>query len=110
MFKNLKEAHRKVASIQEAISILGFSEELFLKEIKAHKNLDSSLVELSSVLCQKCRANWFKDGDRSTLFFHSLVKIRKATKSITIMKIRDNFFENDDIIKDHWYVVGVHQI
>ena len=75
VYRNLEQAKRDVTTIQEEIATSGFSEDLFNKEISAHRTLDQKLSQHASFLRQKARVKWLQQGDRNTSFFHVMAKL-----------------------------------
>ncbi|KAG5600102.1 hypothetical protein H5410_031472 [Solanum commersonii] len=57
-----------------------------LEDIQSRdSNLEIRAVD--SVLRQKAKANWLKDGDKNTTYFHSVIK--KIRRKLNIQKIQD---------------------
>lgn len=50
---------------------------LQLKEKEASKEYWKACRDLESFYKQKCKANWLREGDQNTKFFHATLKARR---------------------------------
>lgn len=50
-------------------------------------NLEMAFYKESLFWKENSRVNWLLEGDRNTIFFHSMVKIKQATNFIFALKI-----------------------
>ena len=87
VYRNLEQAKRDVTIIQEEIATSDFSEDLFNKDISAHRTLDQKLSQHASFLCQKTRVKWLQQGDRNTSFFHPMAKLWQIKNQFPILKL-----------------------
>lgn len=78
---------------------VGYNDLLVDEESKAQHSLDEVLEEY--FWRNKTENNWFKDGDRNTRFFHSVVKIRHAKSNIAGLKHGHVYLEDGSEIENH---------
>lgn len=81
-----KEIKRIKTLIQENTRWFVDSEKI--KKLKALEKQRDKLLRIEETRRQKSRANWLKDGDRNTWFFHSKAYQRRKTNAIK--KLRNN--------------------
>ncbi|XP_061993882.1 uncharacterized protein LOC133711805 [Rosa rugosa] len=81
--------------VQSEICNLGPSDERFSREDDAHALFQVELSLQHTMLRDKSRVRWLKDGDRNTAFLHNLVRICRSNKSIT------SLFDGSAILQDH---------
>lgn len=76
------------------------AQEIFLNttELAKKKELEAEYWRLAtlneSLLCQKARINWVKEGDANTKFFHGLLNWRRRTNSLFDLNIEGEWSEN----------------
>ena len=100
VFKAVYLASDKLAAIQQTTYTNGFSEDNFQAEYAAKKELEEKLKIQVTFLRDKARISWAKDGDRSSVFYPALLRVRKSKKPLTVMQIDDDIVEDKDVIKD----------
>ncbi|KAG7969632.1 hypothetical protein I3843_07G040700 [Carya illinoinensis] len=78
---------------------------LTLEELSRKIDLVSELERILSLeeisWCQKSRALWVKEGDRSTKFFHSVTNSRRRNNTIEMLKINGRDCTEAPVIRDH---------
>ncbi|XP_057443779.1 uncharacterized protein LOC130735927 [Lotus japonicus] len=52
-----------------------------------------------SLLCQKSRSKWVKEGDQNSKFFHSTINWRRKTNSVVGLLIDGHWEEDPDVVK-----------
>ncbi|XP_057811732.1 uncharacterized protein LOC131025969 [Salvia miltiorrhiza] len=92
---------RELMDIQMNISIHGYTDELFDKEVQAQAKINVALSRKSCLLQQKSRVSWLKDGDRNTDFFHATLRYKHKPKAISQLMIDGTRESNQDKIGDH---------
>ncbi|XP_057791195.1 uncharacterized protein LOC131008328 [Salvia miltiorrhiza] len=97
----IADHQRHLLSVQNNISVMGYSDELFDEEVGAQAALNSILARKHSLLQQKCRAHWLTDGDRNTEFFHRLLRFRKNNLRLEHLRIGDTVSYDQNVIQQH---------
>lgn len=87
IYDNLDNIYSKIAEIQHLASSIGYSEELWFKEVNAQSEYCSILQQKDILLKQKSRSYWLTDGDRNTAFFHRAIKIKHSSEGINALII-----------------------
>ena len=80
----------EVNRIQHLIDCEGFYDHLYLQDLEAQLLLTKALNVQEQLWKEKARNQQFVSGDRNTAYFHSVSKIRAATKSISFLQDGDN--------------------
>ncbi|XP_057791059.1 uncharacterized protein LOC131008183 [Salvia miltiorrhiza] len=83
----LMNTQQKLLDIQMQIASDGYTEYLFDKELAAQAKINTALCRKNSLLQQKSRISWLKDGDRNTNFFHAMLKYRKKPHIISHLEV-----------------------
>ncbi|XP_024190514.1 uncharacterized protein LOC112194518 [Rosa chinensis] len=96
-------AHSRAAldAIQAEISTHGLSDERLNVETAAHNNYLSALSLQATLLRDKSRLRWLKDGDRNTTFVHNMVRVRRLQNSITSLLVGDMVLNDQADIATH---------
>ncbi|XP_062028750.1 uncharacterized protein LOC133744700 [Rosa rugosa] len=96
-------AHSKAAldAVQAEISTHGLSDERITEENEAHNNYLSALSLQATLLRDKSRISWLKDGDRNTTFLHNMVRVRRLQNSITSLLVEDRVLNDQVVIAAH---------
>ncbi|XP_006606862.1 uncharacterized protein [Glycine max] len=73
-------------------------------EVKTMKSIQQKLWEVSfaheSILRQKSRIRWLREGDNNTTFFHKSINFRRHYNAIQGMFIEGTWVQNPKLIKD----------
>ncbi|XP_057811613.1 uncharacterized protein LOC131025845 [Salvia miltiorrhiza] len=83
----LMNTQQELLDIQMQIASDGYTEYLFDKEVAAQARINTALCRKNSLLQQKSRISWLKDGDRNTNFFHAMLKYRKKPHIISHLEV-----------------------
>ncbi|KAH1261543.1 Piezo-type mechanosensitive ion channel [Glycine max] len=79
-------------------------------EMQTMKSIQQELWEISfaheSILRQKSRIKWLREGDNNTAFFHKSINFRRHYNAIQGMLIEGSWVQNPKLIKDQARVVG----
>ncbi|XP_057770942.1 uncharacterized protein LOC130990730 [Salvia miltiorrhiza] len=92
---------KQLETTQGKISASGYTNDLFDEEVSFQAKLNVSLTHKNCLLQQKSRANWLRDGDRNTEFFHRLTKFKKRNAPFTRLKIDGRETYDATIIENH---------
>ncbi|XP_057795996.1 uncharacterized protein LOC131012095 [Salvia miltiorrhiza] len=95
------ETQRELMDIQMRISLQGYTDELFEKEVQAQAKINVALTRKSCLLQQKSRVSWLKDGDRNTAFFHATLRYKHKPRVISQLMIDGTRESNQDRIGEH---------
>ncbi|XP_057775251.1 uncharacterized protein LOC130994230 [Salvia miltiorrhiza] len=90
-----------LAQIQLKIVDEGYSDSLFDQEVAAQARIGTLLTRKSSLMQQKSRVRWLKDGDRNTSFFHKSFKMRRKNLILSQLKIDGVDTFDQDVISSH---------
>lgn len=62
------------------------------QEKQAYLVLEQTLAYEEAFWKENSKIKWDVEGDRNTSYFHKLAKVKKATKGISSLRVRDTFF------------------
>ncbi|XP_057448194.1 uncharacterized protein LOC130739795 [Lotus japonicus] len=95
--RNSKEILRKIQSLDEKLEEVGLS----MEEQNQRRTWQAEYWRLAksneSLLQQKSRCNWIREGDSNTKFFHSFMNWRRNANSVLGMEI-DGVWINDPVL------------
>ncbi|GJZ33432.1 hypothetical protein Tco_0578868 [Tanacetum coccineum] len=97
LFENVKLLRKELSSIQAALVEDPHSSVLSEKEVKCLKAYRAALKDEESLLKQKSKSVWLKEGDMNSKYFHNVVKGRLNRGRISIVEDMD---VSDDEIKN----------
>lgn len=89
---------QNLKSVQEAISS-GCSDDLLVQEEAALLDLNTALQAQELFWKDKARVDWHTGGDRNTVFFHKLVKVRNASRIISLLKDGESILDKQEDIE-----------
>ena len=73
------------------------------QQVKDLKKTQADLWEKAtmqeSIVRQKSRCRWIKEGDSNTSYFHRVINLRTRRNALRGLQIRDTWVENPNIIK-----------
>ncbi|XP_057443253.1 uncharacterized protein LOC130735183 [Lotus japonicus] len=103
VFGDLKKQKKVITEEMENIDkkneVVGLSEVESLRS----KELLGDLCKVSklneSIMCQKARSRWLKEGDRNTKFFHSCVNWRRRTNNLVGLSVNGIWEEEPENIR-----------
>ena len=74
------------------------NEELKKKVVLMMQEYTEARKQEESLLSQKAKVEWMKEGDRNTTFFHKILKERKDKRKImSVCDESGNIYENDEV-------------
>ncbi|XP_057811401.1 uncharacterized protein LOC131025621 [Salvia miltiorrhiza] len=97
----ISQLQRQLSDTQNRISESGYTDALFDEEVSIQANLNVTLSRKNSLLQQKSRISWLKDGDRNTGFFQRMTKFKKKNASISHLKIDGVDCYDSKVIEQH---------
>ena len=93
MFGNLSKRKRGLLRRFDALNRRGESEpnarELNKERPLVWIQLEEVLAQEEVMWLQRSRCNWYRDGDRNTKYFHSVVNSRKKQNRIEALRTKD---------------------
>ncbi|XP_057779759.1 uncharacterized protein LOC130998351 [Salvia miltiorrhiza] len=95
------DTQRELMDIQLSISLHGYTDELFDKEVQAQAKINVALSRKNCLLQQKSRVSWLTDGDRNTAFFHATLRYKHKPREISQLMIDGTRESNQDRIGGH---------
>jgi hypothetical protein len=97
----VKIAETNLSLIQEQIQSDGPSSNLLNLEKNSQCDLNKALERQEQLWKEKARTNWHLNGDRNTVYFHRLSKIKNKTKLISSLRDGDNIITEPQYISNH---------
>lgn len=91
-FMTTKNVEAKVDAVQLEIDSNGYYDMLMSQEKQAYLVLEQTLAYEEAFWKEKSKIKWDVEGDRNTSYFHKLAKVKKETKGISSLRVRDTFF------------------
>jgi len=70
-----------------------------LKRLELVSRLKENDKKIESLSCQKARANWFKNGDSCTRFFHSSLRWRRLRNEVKGVQVGDHWCEEPSTVR-----------
>jgi len=70
-----------------------------LKRLELVSRLKENDKKIEFLSCQKVRANWFKNGDSCTRFFHSSLRWRRLRNEVKGVQVGDHWCEEPSTIR-----------
>ncbi|GJV93158.1 hypothetical protein Tco_1540971 [Tanacetum coccineum] len=86
LFENVKLLRKELSSIQAALVEDPHSSVLSEKEVKCLKAYRAALKDEESLLKQKSKSVWHKEGDMNSKYFHNVVKGRLNRGRISVVE------------------------
>ncbi|XP_042488955.1 uncharacterized protein LOC122069075 [Macadamia integrifolia] len=87
--RDLDEAKKNLAHVQEEIDSNGLSDQLFRMEADAKTALLKAQDNHEKLWAEKARLRWLTYGDRNSKFFHLSAKMRRNRNTIRSLKKQD---------------------
>ncbi|CAM8981011.1 unnamed protein product [Rhodiola kirilowii] len=96
--ERVNNLQKEQSQIQDAIR----TEEVIDQEVKITNELDEWFLREELLWKQRSRADWLKEGDRNTRFFHQRASNRRKTNRIEKLKIgEDDWIYKEEEISEH---------
>ena len=102
---NIGDLCSKVKQVQQKLNDLenSMSAQPSDQQVKELKKTQADLWEKAtmheSIVRQKSRCRWIKEGDNNTSYFHRIINYRRRRNALRGMHIGDTWVENPNIIK-----------
>jgi hypothetical protein len=97
----------KINKLVNDISLLDITSEesgISVEEVATRKILFSQLWHLKigkeSIIAQRSRMKWLKDGDTNSRFFHACIKSRTKKNCIRALRLGDDWLETPQLIRN----------
>ncbi|XP_019457612.1 PREDICTED: uncharacterized protein LOC109357999 [Lupinus angustifolius] len=99
--QRVKNALNDVQTIQNCINELGQDNDYLDQKVLAQRNLLNALNMEEEFWKEKAIVNGHINGDRNTSFFHRVTQIRQISKSVNLLKVREEVITNQEKISHH---------
>lgn len=93
-------AHLKIKSLESELDIIHEGDEL--KEQQLRTDLRLHCARFESILRQKSRDTWLKEGDRNSKFFHISPMVRRSKNKIQVIQNGQDCICSDEGIKKYF--------
>ena len=97
--KGIHKIQKKLNEVEDLASNRSLSDD----EIKAKRELQQELWEAStayeSLLRQKSRAKWLKEGDINSIYFHKVINFRRHYNGVQGILIQGEWIQNPNDVK-----------
>ncbi|XP_019162696.1 PREDICTED: uncharacterized protein LOC109159124 [Ipomoea nil] len=100
IFKRKRDLEARIRGIQSN-PYYATSRGLQALEKRLAANLNQVLDQEETLWFQKSRANWIKEGDRNTRFYHNSAIIRRNRNIIRFLKINGNWTDDNTTLSNH---------
>ncbi|GJR74233.1 RNA-directed DNA polymerase, eukaryota, reverse transcriptase zinc-binding domain protein [Tanacetum coccineum] len=98
VFENVRKLKEVLKMDQEVVDRNPFDDKARCKAAQTLTDLIDASKDEISLLHQKAKINWLKDGDKNTAFFHSMIKARRNKNRVESIKDEDgNFYEGNNV-------------
>ncbi|GJT58168.1 RNA-directed DNA polymerase, eukaryota, reverse transcriptase zinc-binding domain protein [Tanacetum coccineum] len=98
VFERAKELRKKVKESQNEVDMFPHDEKVKEKSCMILKEYQEAIQDEYSLLCQKSKVEWLKEGDRNTAYFYKTLKERvRRGRIMTIRNEEGVRFENDEV-------------
>jgi len=92
----------EVNRIQHILDTDGFSDQIYAQELEAHLVLTKALNYQDELWREKARDQKFIHGDRNTVYFHRISKVRAVKNSISFLQDGDEVITDPTLIEDFY--------
>ena len=103
MFGNIHTSKKKIVQELEDLDCQDCNESLgendTLKRVELVSRLRETDKKLDSLLCQKARASWFKNGDSCTKFYHSSLRWRRLRNEVKGVEVGGLWCEEPSTVR-----------
>jgi len=103
VFRNIHTCKKRIMQEIEALDCQdcngGLMENDRLKRIELVSRMKETEKKLDSLLCQKARANWFKNGDSCTKFYHSSLRWRRLRNEVKGVEVGGQWCEEPSTVR-----------
>ena len=103
MFGNIQTSKKRILQELEDLDcqdcIVDLREYDRLKRFELVGHLKETEKKLDSLICKKARANWFKNGNSCTKFFHSSLRWRRLRNKVKGVEVRGIWCEEPTTVR-----------
>ncbi|GJT68149.1 RNA-directed DNA polymerase, eukaryota, reverse transcriptase zinc-binding domain protein [Tanacetum coccineum] len=98
VFERVEKLKSEVKKWQNEIDKFPHDESIKEKSCSVLKEYQEAIKEEYSLLCQKAKVEWLRDGDRNTTYFHKTIKERVHRGRIMTIRNEEGIrFEREDV-------------
>lgn len=103
-FGNLNRKRKDIVDQLNEIEKRAETADLEEEENDSRKRLSAEFwqcaKQIESLMFQKSRINWIKEGDANTRYFHAVVNFRRKSNSISGLQVNDSWVEDPVAVKE----------
>ncbi|GJR96166.1 RNA-directed DNA polymerase, eukaryota, reverse transcriptase zinc-binding domain protein [Tanacetum coccineum] len=98
VFEKAKDLRKEVKEVQKEVDLFPHDESIKEKSCQILRKYHKAIHDEYSLLCQKAKVEWLKEGDRNTAYFHKTIKERVHMGRIMTIRNEEGVrFKNDEV-------------
>ncbi|GKD72322.1 RNA-directed DNA polymerase, eukaryota, reverse transcriptase zinc-binding domain protein [Tanacetum coccineum] len=101
VFDRVISLKEQLMRVQAEVDTMPHDKEVKERSCKILNDYNEAMRDEYTMLLQKAKVEWLKDGDRNTVFFHKIIKGRMhKSRVMTICNEKGERFENDGVAEE----------